>query len=929
LKLINTITRETIEVETSSSDKWIRSCTPWAPVTGGSLTGLSKTASVNNKLKKAPPIEEEVATPSSLLQEIFTWSGTLPAWLQDACRRLFLNEGELTSQDYQELYSLMKSELDVFPSDQAAVPLSQEHLPASINPDMPVTLKSMGPLENVNKIKPDQRLEFLSKGMTVVFGGNGSGKSGYARVLKKACRARDQSEPIHPDASNADSSSKVPTGEFETVTNGQVDTIKWTRDEASPETLSTITVFDTRCARSILTDEHDVAYLPYGLDIVESLANQVIPTIKGLIEAEINDLDVNTSPFDFLNGDTAVGTMISLLSADTNPSDVQSLGQLTPDEQARLAELNRILSSTDPAVKAEELKLSKERLKSLASDIQSPLSWVSQAAVEKLEELSKEKSLSEEADKQAAKKLQAGEQLLPGTGGGLWKLLFESAMNYSTEEAYSGESFPPNQADASCPLCQTELDESAIERLTRFREFIKADISKLAQEKKKALEDALQKIQNSSLDIGISQSLSGEISMLDPTLLTNIQKFETSVINRKAAMLSAAESGDWGNIPELEADPRSDIRRLAAKQLKAARNFLHAADPETKKKLEKEKEELQARSELARITTTLLNLLENLRLEKELKKCDKNLKTRPISDKSKELASKAVSDELKIALDNEFRALGVDHIKTILKERSHKGQMRHRLLLDVPVKNKIDEILSEGEQRSIALASFFAELSTANHGGGIILDDPVSSLDHWRRINVAKRLVKESSVRQVIIFTHDTSFLGQLRDEISQAGTEHKLMYIEREGAFTGCVYDGLPWGHQDYKERLNSIEENQKELCSRWSPYPSEADITRLRHLYSNLRATIERVIQDVIFNGVVKRYRDWVKVNMLEAVVGFSQNEHDTIIGLYKRCCDVVESHDPSSDKGISIPSATDLGTDIQQLRQLITNIKQRRKK
>jgi hypothetical protein len=70
----------------------------------------------------------------------------------------------------------MKSELGVSSSaDTTAIPLAPEQIPVSINPDRPVIPKSMEPLKNVNKIQPDQKLEFLPNWMTVVFGGNGSG----------------------------------------------------------------------------------------------------------------------------------------------------------------------------------------------------------------------------------------------------------------------------------------------------------------------------------------------------------------------------------------------------------------------------------------------------------------------------------------------------------------------------------------------------------------------------------------------------------------------------------------------------------------------------------------------------------------------------------------------------------------------------------
>lgn len=61
--------------------------------------------------------------------------------------------------------------------------------------------------------------------------------------------------------------------------------------------------------------------------------------------------------------------------------------------------------------------------------------------------------------------------------------------------------------------------------------------------------------------------------------------------------------------------------------------------------------------------------------------------------------------------------------------------------------------------------------------------------------------------------------------------------------------------------------------------------DIASMRQQYDCLRATLERVIQDVVLNGVVKRYRDWIKVDSLGEVVGFTQAKFDAIAKLHKR--------------------------------------------
>jgi len=96
-----------------------------------------------------------------------------------------------------------------------AVPLANEHLPAELSPGETVILVALRELENVNQIPNDHTLTFAETGITVIYGGNGSGKSGYARVMKRACRARDQSEPIHPNANDPSAVTKVPTAKFD------------------------------------------------------------------------------------------------------------------------------------------------------------------------------------------------------------------------------------------------------------------------------------------------------------------------------------------------------------------------------------------------------------------------------------------------------------------------------------------------------------------------------------------------------------------------------------------------------------------------------------------------------------------------------------------------------------------------------------------
>ncbi len=762
--------------------------------------------------------------------------------------------------------------------------------------------------------------------MTVIYGGNGSGKSGYARVMKRACRARDQSEPIHPNAYDPAAVGKVPSAKFDLKVAGGLETVMWSRDLVSPERLSKISVFDSRCARSYVTDEKDVAYLPYGLDIVENLANRVLPKLTEMLDAELAAIDVNKLSFEHLLGDTEVGKIIESLSANSNTSAITTLGTLSEADINRLNDLERALKEADPLSKAKEFRLSAIRLKTYGDKLAKPLAWVSPEAVEKLKKLAEEKNSAESAETKAADVLRAGEELLPGTGGQVWKLLFEAARRYSTEVAYPDKEFPPSTADEICPLCQETLNSSGSERLMRFEEYIKNDVAKTANEARNKVDTAKGKIENADLEVRPEEALRDELNALDASIASAIEDYQTSLNQRRATMLQCLETPKWEEISATIKPPRTRVRQLAAQQLKEFRTLVRAADEKKRKELATEHTELVARQNLAKSLEAVLALVQRMKDKAALEKCRPSLQTRQISAKSKEFASAAVTEELKKSLDREFKALGIGHIQTKLKERSVRGKMLHQLVLDLPTTANLEEILSEGEQRAIALGSFLAELALANHSCGIVFDDPVSSLDHKRRGKVARRLAQEAKNRQVVVFTHEVVFLHQLQDETKdEAVAIHSL---ESAGGFAGKVSEGLPWIHQSFKERVSILEANCRKFEKiPWPDNPSEALASEMIRQYSFIRATIERITQDLVLNGTVQRFRDYIEVSRLRKVVGLEEGEVTELLRLNQRCHDIVEAHDPSSAKDLPPPTASELRQDIEDIKGLIKRINDRR--
>src|SRR5690606_33734993 len=129
-----------------------------------------------------------------------------------------------------------------------------------------------------------------------------------------------------------------------------------------------------------------------------------------------------------------------------------------------------------------------------------------------------------------------------------------------------------------------------------------------------------------------------------------------------------------------------------------------------------------------------------------------------------------------------------------LRSRADRGKALHKLNLELPQRRSPGDILSEGEQRAVAIGSFLAEVGLSGGKGGIVFDDPVSSLDHRRRERVAKRLSIEAAQRQVIVFTHDIYFLCVLAEEAKQAGVPIVTQSLVRRAEGFGVAHPDLPF---------------------------------------------------------------------------------------------------------------------------------------
>jgi hypothetical protein len=294
----------------------------------------------------------------ALPEEILEWAQGRPVWQRDALRRL-VQTPELTEADLAELLELCLSAHGLVETEVEAVPLTAEHLVAQAEDQRSVLLLEVGDVENANAIHSEQPLVFAPEGITLIFGQNGAGKSGYIRLLKQVCRARGERPTVLPNVYR-DSVDAALSARIRYSVDGTDQELTWRPGAHPPPELQLVSIFDHECA-SVYTDERcDVAFLPLGLDLLPRLTD-VCQTLQRLIDQEIRSLRF-AAALPAVPADTEAQRLLGMLDHPEARGLVDKTAVFPPEARVRLEELQRHLGTEDPGRRAEEFEARATRI---------------------------------------------------------------------------------------------------------------------------------------------------------------------------------------------------------------------------------------------------------------------------------------------------------------------------------------------------------------------------------------------------------------------------------------------------------------------------------------------------------------------------------------------------------------------------------------
>lgn len=849
----------------------------------------------------------------ALRDELHDWLSNQPLWQQDLAKRL-VSQPQLAGPDYDEALRVVKAAFGALAEGEAAPApqsLALDDLPAAATTGAP-RLTTFGRLRGVGAVSSEHELHFAPDGLTVIYGQNAVGKTTYVRALKRVCRAVDCDSQVRGNVFAASTAAAGgPTAKVELTVSGHQRAQQLDLTNPAELGLEAISVFDSQCAELYVDAQNAVAFVPSALRLLARLA-ATQDRMRQDLDREANALGRDAPTFPELSGDTAVKRFLASLSAHTSSEAVRAMATLDETGRARLVELRAVLASAEARSAhadaeaarqdAREAEVLTGRLRELGGRVAGP-------AREKLRELAERAASTQAAAELAAREFT--DLPVAGVGGGPWRHLWDAARAFAEQ---SETAFPPAEGE-HCPLCLQEMARDAAGRLSHFEQHVRSSVQADARQARAALDSALQALDPRELDACRTPFLAG-LREREPELHPALERYLTAVGSRMEA-LRADPAG--AEVLPLLYEPADGLEQWGKTRGAHADTLLAADDPQRESALRSELAELDAREKLAARLSEVEEWRGRLVRQTALRSAHGGLATNRITSKQRQLSEEVVTAALDANLRAELGNLDCSHIPVDLHPQTRVGETQVALrLAGAHGAPKVSDIASEGEQRALSLSFFLAEVAMSEGDGGIVVDDPVSSLDDERRDYIAKRLVAEAARRQVIVFTHDLPFMLDLLDRAEEAGLEPLVQGVWRMGSEVGRVDDHPPFKAMKLKQRLGVLQQEVEQWDKQDPPRDLDEAWRRVSDFYARLRITWERAVEERLFKGVVTRFQREVKTLALDDVVVTPE-----LVALVKqgmtRCSMFV--HDEPPGASTSLPSRTQLAHDLDTMREFVT--------
>lgn len=851
-----------------------------------------------------------------------TWLGSLPKWLQTGAADLLTNQ-KPDDKGIPALADLCVAEAKKEPATFKVVPAGAFDTPAA---GVTVRLRGINSVKGVNALDPTAALQFGDADIAVVYGHNGTGKSGFARLTKEAASGPRARSRILPDVFAANNTE--PQATFVVQRDGQEIEAVWKQSADPVAELRHLHVFDRDVALSYMNDKAEARYEPRRLRFISALAD-LCDRVRDELQGRVSALPTVLPTITVELAGTPLANVVSNLKPGMSDDDLRKKVQRAANHADRMRELEAALKAPDPDARIKAINKALGDLDALTAMVVTLTEALSVGGIKSITS-AKERAITMLKAATQAAALTFEQSSLPGVGEAVWKVMWEAARDYSTQVAYQEHPFP-HVDGALCPLCQQALGPEASRRMVSFEEFIKGEVEAKAKEAETLHERLVQGLPK--LPALVDWKARFSVLPDGEQLVETVHQAAAAAL----AVLGAARSAD--EVAPVEFTPLLEALRVRRASLEMERTLLGTTQKEGER--QKLEAELRALKMLDWCNDNLPALLKALVRKKKIAVLDVALKTTntaALTKKKNKLAEDELTGGYQRRFEQEMKALGAARIRVKpVEAKGAKGRVTFGLAI-TGAKTAVPpaDVLSEGEARVVALAAFLADVTVAGATTPFLFDDPVSSLDIEFEEKVVDRLIALAKTRQVLVFTHRLSLLTLLGDAAKKENiaasrldgkppVRFKQVALRRIEGRIGLTTDTSVL-ESKVDKALNNLLGARLPAAKKVADAGDVDTYTALmKGICSDVRILAERAVEEELLSGVVVRFRRSVmtkdKLTLLAKI-----NGHDCLLidGIMTRFSAFEHSQPP--EMPTTLPSYEDVAADARALEKWVIEFRTR---
>ena len=831
----------------------------------------------------------------ALEQLIVAWSKERPAWQREVMRRVAAGE-TFSDDEYDRLVEVIVEATEL-PAGEFGV----AQLPQAAAEDLPVCLVAIEKPEHVNALESREPLTFEPRGLTIVYGDNGSGKSGYARLLKRIARARHR-EDVLTDVFR-DTSLAQPTAALSVRIGQAEETLSW--PEPSRPELQRMLFYDAACGSAYVASESDFPYRPSALFVMDGLIEACV-AVRARLDTKLaeNGASANLLPTvpDQLRESDA-GQFLSSLSASSSVEKLDGLIERFDNARETIEDLKdreARLRSEDTTTIRQQLTRQREKLVALRNHIEILDAAMGGVALAELRQRQGEVKTLEEAAALLARSFES--EPLPGVGSSPWKALWEAAQRFSEEHAYPDQRFPFLGDQCRCVLCQQSIEKESRDRFVRFDEFIRNDTQVRLQDAIRTYDEKKKSLRDLTVSPEVVTNNLDDLHDARPNIVSEVRQ----ILSEYAGVIERVREAlaDESEAAQIAIDHRQVLSRLTEASEAAMAAAEELGSPEGIQKqladIAARRAELELLAQLKASRSAVSKEIARLKERDSLEAAKTAAATTGITKKILELSEESITELVRDSFTRETDRLRLERV-TITRTRADKGALLHQpKLVGARQQVTLPRVLSEGERTALGLAAFFTEAQLDSSNSALILDDPVTSLDHTRRGLVATRLAALAETRQVILFTHDVAFVSDLKREAAARGvavTERSVTRSRADERKPGTCTTQHPWKAKDVAARLDELRQELNRIGKQSSAWDERQYDDAVAVWAGNLSETWERIFSQEVVGPVLAEGGLEVRPKMVKVLARFTDQDEQEFDGSYARVSQWAKRHDKSA--------------------------------